>query len=313
MINYFFVNPAAGQGKGIERLITDIKTSAEALNMQYEIYITKATTDGETAARNIAQQLKGKQARFYSCGGDGTLNEILNGAAGFENISVGCIPIGTGNDFVRNFPEAGDFHSIRAQLLAEPRPIDLIRYAGVINGSYQQRYCANMFNIGFDCNVVELAGRLKKKPFIAGPAAYLLAVLGIFLQKKVIRLRVEERGQVLKDGEVLLCAIANGAYCGGGMFTSPQSSVDDGKFDLNLIRDVSRVTFVKLFPKYKAGSHLGLTGIDDILTVKRCTSLMLTPKEKNFFLCVDGEIALAEKIEFTIVPGALSFLLPVKP
>ena len=310
MISYFFVNPVAGQGKGIERFIADIKASAEALSMQYEIYITKAEGDGETAARRISQELQGKEARFYACGGDGTLNEVINGSFGFDNIAVGCVPIGTGNDFVRNFPEAGSFLDLKAQFEGADTQVDLMRYSGVIAGKAQTRYCANMFNIGFDCNVAELAGRLKKKPMISGSLAYLLAVLGMFIKKKGICLHLTERDAVHIDGEVLLCAIANGSFCGGGLKTSPQSALTDGVFDLNIIHDVSRLKFLKLFPSYMKGNHLEIPGIEEVITVKQCTALKISPMAQNFILCADGEIQVAGAVEFSIVPNGLRFIVP---
>lgn len=314
MKNYFFINPAAGQGKDVQRWQSEIRRAAEELHMDAQIYLTKSVGDGENAARKIAEDLNGEEARFFSCGGDGTLNEIINGVmrAGSANISIGCIPIGTGNDLVRNFTEAGDFLHIQSQLLGTAKKIDLVKYSGVINGNFQQRYCVNMFNIGFDCNVVELAGRLKQKPLIAGSAAYLLAVLGMFIKKKPICLSLQENGKTLTDGQVLLCAIANGSYCGGGIYAAPQASLYDGYFDLNIINNVSRATFLKLFPKYKNGQHLKLDGIEEIITIKQCRTLHLEPKEKHFFLCADGEISLAESVDFEIAPQALSFILPAR-
>lgn len=313
MKHYFFINPMAGQGKGIPELKAEIKVAAEELNLDVEIYMTKSVGDGEKEARRIAQSLEGAPARFYACGGDGTNNEIINGAYGFDNIALGCLPIGTGNDMVRNFPGAGDFLSVKNQLQGEVHHIDLMKYRGKINGFHQEGYCVNMFNIGLDCDVVALTARLKKKPFIAGSMAYLLAVGGMFIQKKPINLQLLEDDRLMVDGEVLLVAIANGAFCGGGMNTSPQSSMTDGVFDLNIIKNVSHGAFLKLFPKYKAGTHLQVPGIDEVITIKRCKQLTMLPKQKNFFICVDGEVHLAEeRIDFEILPGALPFIVPAR-
>lgn len=310
----FFLNPMAGQGKSVRQLISAIKKGAEASGVSddLEIYTTKSVGDGESAAKRYASNLDGEEGRFYACGGDGTLSEIVNGVIGYDNISVGCVPIGTGNDTVRNFPQAGDFFDMEAQLKGTPKRIDLIKYSGILNDKEQSRYCVNMFNIGFDCNVVELAGRLKEKPFIAGSAAYLMAVGGMFIEKKGIRLKLTEGDEILANGEVLLCAIANGSFCGGGIKSSPQAAVDDGVFDVNIIKDVSRTRFLKLFPKYKNGTHLDIKGIEDVVSVKKCSEVRLYPREKNFFLCADGEIYLAEKIDFSILPSAINFLVPIK-
>lgn len=310
MKNYFFINPAAGQGKGTEQLAEEIRKAASDLQTECEIYFTEGVYDGQKRARRIAEELNGEAARFYACGGDGTLNEIINGAYGFENIETGCIPIGTGNDTVRYFSEAGDFRSVRAQLSGESVPVDLIRYTGMIEGRKQTRYCINMFNVGFDCNVVELAGRLKKKPLISGSFAYLLAILGMFIKKEGIRLKLTEDEEVLADGEVLLCAVAGGNYCGGGLKTSPQSDLTDGFFDVNIIKNIKRRQFLRLFPIYVKGKHLGMTGLEHIITMKKCTHLKLTPASESFYLCADGEIRIAGEVEFEIVPAAVRFILP---
>lgn len=310
MKTYFFINPAAGQGKGTERLAEEIRKAASDLQTECEIYFTEGVYDGQKRARKIAEELNGEAARFYACGGDGTLNEIINGAYGFENIETGCIPIGTGNDTVRCFSEAGDFRSVRAQLSGKSVPVDLIRYTGMIEGRKQTRYCINMFNVGFDCNVVELAGRLKKKPLISGSFAYLLAILGMFIKKEGIRLKLTVDEEVLADGEVLLCAVAGGNYCGGGLKTSPQSDLTDGFFDVNIIKNIKRRQFLRLFPIYVKGKHLGMAGLDHIITMKKCTHLKLTPASESFYLCADGEIRTAGEVEFEIVPAAVRFILP---
>ncbi|MGF6376645.1 diacylglycerol kinase (ATP) [Clostridiales Family XIII bacterium PM5-7] len=310
MKNYFFVNPVAGQGKGIDELINKIRVAAEKLDQQVVTHITQGVGDGEAKAREIAESLNGEPARFFACGGDGTTNEIINGVVGFDEIAVGCVPIGTGNDTMRSLDKDKDFLDIEAQLLGTERSVDLIQYEGVLDGTLQKRYCINMVNIGFDCNVVELAARLKQKPLIEGSLAYLLAVIGIFIKKKGISLKLWEGDQLLVDGEVLLCAIANGAYCGGGMNTSPQSLLDDGVFDLNIVKDVTRLQFLNLFPKYKKGTHLSAPGIEKVISIKECTGLTLEPYHKHFFICVDGEIYTAEKIQFNMVPRAIRVVVP---
>lgn len=310
MKNYFFINPAAGQGKGIEKLIREIETVSHELGLESYIYITKSVLDGEKQARYIAEKLGGEKARFVVCGGDGTNNEVINGSRGFDNISVGAMPIGTGNDWIRNFPDAGDFMSVKAQLLGSAVDVDLIKYSGIIDGRYQERLCANMFNIGFDCNCVAAAAKLKKKPLIAGSLAYLLGIFTEFVKKDTIGIRVISGGETIVDDDVLLCSIANGSYCGGGVHTMPQATVDDGVFDLSIIRNVSRMEFLKLFPSYKAGKHLDIPGIEDVIKVSRHKSLTLIPKDGKFRLCADGEITTAETVEFEIVPKAMKFNVP---
>ena len=308
----FIVNPVSGQGKGIKEFLDGIKSIGKKLDLDYEIYLTKSVGDGENFARNRAEALNGDEARFYACGGDGTVNEVINGIIGYGNVAAGCVPLGTGNDLVRNFPQAGDFMDIESQIKGVDKKVDLIKYSGVVNGIQQTRYCANMFNIGFDCNVVELAGRLKKKPMISGSMAYLLAVGGVFARKKTIHLKLTEGDELVLDEDVLLCSVCNGSYCGGGIYGAPQAAVDDGVFDINIINDVTRAQFLQLFPKYKKGTHMEEKGIEKVIRVRKCKTLTLETGTKNFFLCADGEITLAEKIHFEIQPGLLNFIVPLR-
>ena len=187
--NIFIVNPKAGQGKGNAKFTDKIKKEAERLGIPVEIYTTAGMGDAEILARQISDEVK-EETRIFACGGDGTLNEVLNGVIGNEKISVGVVPIGTGNDFCRNFPEAGDFLDIASQLNSHPVKSDAIKYSGILAGKEQTRYCANMFNIGFDCNVVDLTATLKTYPLLSGSLAYLMAILAILVKKKGANLKV---------------------------------------------------------------------------------------------------------------------------
>lgn len=314
MKDVFFINPAAGQGKGLDKLVEAIRAAGDELGREPEIFMTNSVGDGEKKAREIAEALRGEEARFYACGGDGTANEIINGIFGFENVSLGIVPIGTGNDTVRNFSIDTDFFDIKAQMTSESEIIDLMKYDGIIDGRRQVRYAVNMFNIGFDCNVVELAGRLKQKPVLSGSMAYLAAVLGMFIQKKGTSLKVSSEGEVLREGEMLLCAVANGSYCGGGVCSAPQAKMNDGLFDLSIINDVSRGTFLRLFPKYKNGTHFQVKNVDKIIEARALKEVTLEPEgAKDFFLCADGEITLCQRVTITAEPGSLRFIVPKKP
>lgn len=295
-----------------EKLIADIERIAAELSADVTVYLTTGVLDGERAAREFAQSMSGEPARIYACGGDGTISEVVNGVAGYDNIYVGFVPIGTGNDLVRNFADAGDFRDIKAQLTGFDSVMDLVEYSGVINGEQTSRYCANMINIGLDCNAAELASRLKKKPLIAGSMAYLLAVGIMFIKKQTISLRVTSGDEVLVDDDVLLCAIANGSYCGGGVYSSPQSILDDGEFDINIVNNVSHLDFLNLFPKYQRGTHLEMEGIDKYIKITKGRSIDLQCKTGDFFLCADGEILVCRNVHFEIVPKALNIVLPAR-
>jgi diacylglycerol kinase family enzyme len=336
MKTVFIINPSAGQGKGIDKLKERIRAAAQETGIEAGIYLTRGPQDGEIFARTFTEETRGVcQGRLIACGGDGTLNEVLNGVLGggqvasegvgqsagswekaplhrSEHISIGAMPIGTGNDFVRNFPEAGDFLDPVAQLLGTSLKCDAIRYWGWIDGREQMRYCANMFNIGFDCNVVDTAATLKKYPLVSGSFAYLLAVGAMFVKKKGAKLRVELDGQVIEDGPVLLTALCNGGYCGGGVNSTPHASVHDGVIDANIIYNVSRRDFLKKFPYYAKGTHVDLPDVDKIICMKRCRNARITPLDNTMRLCTDGEIVDAGTVNFAVEAGCWNVLLPKK-
>lgn len=307
--NIFIVNPKAGQCKGNAKFTEKILREGEKLGIPVEIYTTAGVGDAEILARQISAETR-EATRIYACGGDGTLNEVLNGIMGNERISIGVIPIGTGNDFCRNFPEGGDFLDIPAQLNARCVKSDAIKYSGILSGKQQTRYCANMFNIGFDCNVVDLTATLKTYPLLSGSLAYLMAVLAILVKKKGADLKVEIDGEVKHDGPLLLTAVANGCFCGGGVKSSPEAKTDDGLMDINIIYNVKRTEFLKKFPYYSKGTHMELPDISKILYAAQAKQVVITPNEGTMRLCTDGEIVDAERVEMEVLHDAFNFLIP---
>ena len=316
----FFVNPVAGQGEAAKIYVDKINSYMTEMGADYCVVETEADGFVAQKAAEIADSLEGEEARFFACGGDGTLNEVVNGIFGRDNIAVGSIPFGTGNDTIRNFDDAGNFLSLPAQVNGDVKKIDLISYRGIVDGVDATGYCVNMINIGFDCNVVEMAGELKKKPLIAGSFAYLVSVFGTFIKKKGTALTITEYGtdkftssQVVRDGEMLLCAVCNGSYCGGGIKSSPLSQLDDGAFELNIINDVTRRRFLKLFPKFKKGEHLDIPGIDEVVEIRKATDVNLESHDSfEFSICVDGEIKHTTGIRVTLLPEALNFIIPAR-
>lgn len=314
MRTVFIVNPKAGKGQGREKFIREIEEASRSSGIPVEIHSTQGVGDGEVLAAQFAKEAEAREekTRIIACGGDGTLNEVLNGAMHHKYVDIGVVPIGTGNDFCRNFPDAGDFLDLEAQLHGKIMECDAIRYSGMLAGTERTRYCANMFNIGFDCNVVDLTAKLKNYPLIAGSMAYLLAVLCILVKKKGADLKVELDGKVYEDGPVLLTAVANGSFCGGGVKSAPNAKLDDGLMDVNIIYNVSRREFLSKFPAYSKGTHMQIPGIEKIICAKQCRHAVITPRRGTMRLCTDGEIVDAGRIEFEVVPKAFRLLLPAK-
>jgi YegS/Rv2252/BmrU family lipid kinase len=314
MKTIFVLNPSAGKGHGLDRIKDEVSEASKKLGVKAGVYITKKVGDAESFARMVAMDAaeKNEEVRLIGCGGDGTLNELVNGVIGFDCAAVGVIPTGTGNDFVRNFKDVGDFMSVEAQLRGTVEKKDVIKYWGVLDGREQTRYCANMFNIGFDCNVVDLAATLKKYPMLKGSLAYLAAVMGILVKKKGANLKIEIDGEVVQNGPVLLAAVANGGYCGGGVNSAPKASLTDGLMDINIIYNITRLEFLKNFPAYAKGTHLELPNVEEMIYFKQCKKVVITPLHGAMRLCTDGELSDAGTVHMEIVEGGLNMVVPGK-
>lgn len=304
----FVINPVSGQGKGIEKLKNTITHFGRKLKKDFEIYITKSAGDAEAYVKSRCEK-SNDAVSYIACGGDGTFNEVLNGAFGFENACVGVIPMGTGNDFCKNF-EGCDFTDIEAQFNGVPHPCDIIRYKGKVNGEDVEKYCANMFNIGFDCNVADTTATLKKYPLIKGSLAYFLSILLMIIKKKGADIRIEIDGVKKHNGKVLLTSIANGCFCGGGIKSNPYAKTDDGFMDVNIIKDIPRYMFIPCLPKYMKGTIFEKGKYSHIASTVQCKNITVTPNSK-MRLCVDGEIFDAEKTEFQLVPEGINILKPI--
>lgn len=306
----FIVNPVAGQGNLTNELQDSFLRAAENAHVLAYVYETKGVGDAEIFVRKTLESNPGQKICFIACGGDGTFNEVLNGCIGNENAVCSVIPMGTGNDFVRNFPDAGDFLDVYELFEGNVIRCDAIEYSGIIDGEFRTRYCGNMFNIGFDCNVVDKTADLKKKPLLSGSLAYLAGVAYTLIKKNGADLKVTANGTVLCDGPILLTSIANGSYCGGGVMSNPYASVQDGKIDLSVISNMSRLKFISLFPKYQKGTHLDTPAAKVLIKNVKAEEVTVTPRNGSMRLCVDGEIYTAEGVIFRIIPGAFSLLVP---
>ena len=306
MKTIFVVNPKAGQGKGLDKLYAAIESARTQYELDVDVYTTTAVGD---ATRFVADYCKtNPPARFIACGGDGTANEVLNGMIDVPECEMGVLPIGTGNDFCRNFPDCGNFKDVLAQIGGKTQRCDAIR----IDTEGQTFYCMNMVNIGFDSNVAAMTVEMKKKPFVSGPLAYFVSIFGTLIPKKGTDLKIESEGEVIHDGPLLLTSIANGRFCGGGIQSNPGASVCDGLLNINMIYDISRLNFLRLLPSYMKGTHMQIRGIERFISNFAKQSVTVTPNTPTALLSLDGEIAPHKKLTFTAVHEAFSMVVPAK-
>ncbi len=303
----FFYSTIGGLFCHCPFLLVLFKTG-ERLKKDFEIYTTKSVGDAESHVRKCCENSCTPTA-YIACGGDGTFNEVLNGVYGFENACAGVFPIGTGNDFCRNFEDC-DFLNIEAQFQGIASACDVICYSGVVNGQYAEKYCANMLNIGFDCNVADLTAHLKKYPFIKGSLAYFISILAILIKKKGADLIIEADGIEIHRGKLLLTAIANGCFCGGGIKSNPFAKIDDGLMDINIIKNIPRHMFVPCLPLYMKGTLFDTDKYSHLASTMQCKNITIKPNP-NMRLCVDGEIFNASEVKISVISKAINILKPI--
>lgn len=303
MKHIFVINPAAGKGKKLPAILSAITYACEELEADYEIYHTRTVGDGIRFVSETCKNNPDMMKRFYACGGDGTLFEVLNGAVGHENTEISVIPLGTGNDFTKAFTHPEYFKDIKRQILGKAEKIDLMKYGN--------RYSINVINIGFDCDVVQRVAEIKRSVFVPSKMAYALGVADLFTKPfgKDFKVLIDDRELI--EREFMLCAIANSRFYGDGYHVAPVSSLNDGLMDLCLVDRVSRGEFIKVIPKYKAGQHVDEEGNSKYPFVRyqKCKKIVIESKN-SIGLCADGEVSPFKTIEITCEPKALAFSIP---
>ena len=283
------INPKAGHGDAV---------NADINKESIIKYTTKSVGDAERYVKECCFNYEG-ELRFIVCGGDGTLNEVVNGimsAGANDRAAFSVMPTGSGNDFVRAFKDKKGEHLI-----------DLIKYNG--------RYAANMLNIGFDCDVVEKTVLYKNKRLISGSSAYILGVVNVLFNKmgKDLKITVTDYNDNTKiyDKPVLLSAVGNLPYCGGGFKALPLAEADDGLLDLLIVSKISRIKFISLVGDYRKGSFMNAETskptdkFKNIIKYIKCKNILI---ENTHTVCADGEVEPASSVKIEVIPKAIRFI-----
>ena len=296
----FVVNPKAGDGQAKKTILSAIESLPE--KDACEIYETKAVGDGIQFVQNYVKEHPQEEVRFIACGGDGTINEVMNGAAGHEAVSVTCYPCGSGNDFVKVFGGKEVMSDIPALLRAEAKPIDLLRVG--------DRFSNNVVNFGFDTTVAMTVNESRDKKGTSSKSAYTKGIVKALFTSMKNSFTVIADGKVLNpEGKALLCTVANGQYVGGSFKCAPRAKVDDGLMEVCLIKPISRIRFVQILGTYTNGQHLDDPKLKDIVAYAQAKKVEVKGPE-GFAYSLDGEIIHEKEFTIEIVPGAVNFAAP---
>lgn len=297
MHHVFIVNPVAGNGRAVREILPRVE-SYFSNGGSYEIVFTKTKGDASDIARSFAAT--GSRTRIYSCGGDGTLHEIINGVYGFDNVEVGCIPCGTGNDYVMNFGTPDQFTNIEAQVVGSAVPVRIMLANGICS--------LNQCSIGFDASVVDNYIKFKNRPVIGGKSAYYTSVMYTLLRKlgNNLTITIDDNEQI--TGEFLFAISSKGKYQGGGMMSSPFAQPSAPYIDFVMVRKVSKLKFLALFPKYINGKHVAY---EDIVTTARGRK-MTVRAESTLPVTIDGEMIYTDCLVTELGEHAVNFILPAR-
>ena len=232
------VNPEAGS-RSTMKALPAIESLLRARGAQYEFHFTKERGHATELVRDLGSDFD----VIVSVGGDGTINEIINGMPEIDK-PMGILPIGTGNDFARSCsmqPGALE-ESVNVLMAHDVKEIDV----GLVNG----RRFINAMGMGFEGHGSDIA---RKLPFLKGTLKYLFAIGITYLSYRRIPLKVRFNDIAL-DGKVFMLSLGNGWNVGGGLQLTPKAIIDDGLFDVCYVKNISRLRILQVFTKLYDGT-----------------------------------------------------------
>ena len=293
MKHLFIINPAAGSRDRTADYTAEIQRLCAGLD--HEIAVSQAPGECRRLAREAAQS--GQAVRIYACGGDGTLNEVAAGAAGFPNAAVTAWCGGSGNDFVKIFSEPSAFSDLSRLLDPEEVCFDLI--------ACNEDLALNICSVGLDARIGTDVARYKRLPFFHGFNAYALStVINLFrgISQHYI---VEVDGERIDAEQTFVC-VCNGRYYGGGFNPVPEADPADGMLEVLLVKKVSLLQVPGIIGKYKNGRYRELPELIRHFRTDRVRILCDSPSAVN----LDGELRVAKEIEICLARERLNFFYP---
>jgi diacylglycerol kinase (ATP) len=295
----FLVNPASDGGK-TGRHWPELATRAEQLGLRGETLFSERPGHLIELAR---QAVDAGATLVVAVGGDGTLNEVVNGIAG-RDVDLATIPLGTGMDFVRTYGIPTSFpDAVRVALHGEPRTIDAgrVRYR-TWAGDEAERWFANVGSVGMSGAVAQRVNGMSKA--LGGKTTFFYALTRVFLEWQNSEVTVKLDGAE-RRGPMHDVIVANGVWHGGGMMLAPGARPDDGLFDVVLIGDVGKVDFLTTAPKIYKGKHIAHPKVE----VVRGARVEVDAAE-HLPIEVEGEQVGTTPAVFEVVPGALRVRVP---
>ena len=254
---------------------------------------TMRPTSAPGDARAVAEAaLREGFTTIVAAGGDGTVNEVVNGIAG-SDVALGILPVGTMNVFAAELGLPGDLDEAWAIIQAgRTRPVDLLRA--------NQQYFVQLAGVGLDAQVVQATSWNSKKTF--GPLSYLISAAQIAARKPP-RIYVEADDEV-REGSFVL--IGNGRYYGGPLAVFKDARIDDGKLDVLIFKNLAYLDIARYITNIFIGKHTDLPDVEYFQTKKA-----VVRSEEDVPVEVDGEVVGSLPVTFRISSRKLKVVVPV--
>lgn len=298
MKHVFIINPTAGKKDCTARMMDMAKGLAARHNLELDCILTKRSGHATETAKALAE--KGGAVRIYACGGDGTVNEVANGIAGFDNAAMTCIPVGTGNDFLKNFGDKAPLFSDAENLWnGAVFPLDAIDCNG--------RLALTVACSGFDAQVADDVHTYGKLPVLGGQGSYILSLGVNFLLRSLGHpWTITVDGEAM-PGEYALAAVCNGRYYGGGFMPVAEARMDDGVLNTLVVQKVSRPAFLRFVGAYSKGRYYTLPSVAKCYTARE---IVIESQDKDIVTCLDGESVYNRKVTFRLSEKKVNFFGP---
>ena len=295
MTHLFIINPAAGSRNRTADYSEVIHKLCRERGLDYDIRVSTAPGECRRFAREAAET--GKEYRLYACGGDGTLNEVVQGAAGCANVAVTVFSGGSGNDFVKIFDDPQAFFSLERLLDAEEVTFDLIRCNDEIS--------LNICSVGLDARIGTDVSHYKRLPLLHGFRAYAVSTVVNLFKGISEHYVVEVNGERI-DGQHTFICVCNGRFYGGGFNPVPEADPTDGALDVLLVKKVSLLQVPAVIGKYKNGRYKELPKLVRHLKTDAIRILCDKPTPVN----LDGEMITAQVVDMRVAEEKLQFFYP---
>ena len=295
MKHLFIINPAAGSRDRTEAYKKKIREAFQGSEEEYRVEVSKAPGDCCRLAREAAES--GEEYRIYACGGDGTLNEVAAGAAGFSNAAVTVFAGGSGNDFVKLFSDRDAFRDLERLLDCQEVTFDLMKVNGDI--------CLNIASVGLDARIGTDVSNYKRIPLLQGFRAYAASTVVNVIRGISEHYVIKINGQTIDGQQTMICA-CNGRYYGGGFNPVPTADPTDGILDVLVVRKVSRLQVLGVVGKYKAGRYKELPHLMTHYRTDKVEILCDKPTPVN----LDGELRTWQDVTITVAEEKLRFFFP---